>query len=140
MASEALRRAIYVSVPDSGIDADDIGAILSTARRRNAELEITGALLYGKGSFVQILEGPPDSVDRLLETIRTDPRHDDMTVVLRDVVEAREFAGWAMAYVGGDEAVASLGGVRPLADLVADLKADGRIAASLIGNVRQRIG
>ena len=140
MASEALRRAIYVSVPDSGIDADDIGSILSTARRRNAELDLTGALLYGRGSFVQVLEGPPDSVDLILEAIRNDPRHSDMTVVMSAPVDAREFAAWVMAYVGEDEAVASLGGVLPLADLVADLKTDGRIAASLIGNVRQRLG
>ena len=140
MEAETLLRAIYTSVPADGLGADDIDAILRTARRRNAELSLTGALMYGRGSFVQILEGPAASLDLLLDAIRKDPRHRDMTIVLRDPVEAREFAGWAMAYVGEDDAVASLDGVRPLAELVADLKTDGRIAASFVGSVRQRLG
>jgi hypothetical protein len=140
MASETLRRAIYTAVPDSRIGAEDIESILTTARRRNPELGLTGALMFGKGSFVQILEGPAANLDLLLETIRKDPRHGDMTVVLRDPIEAREFADWAMAHVGGDDAVASLPGVHSLADLVAGLKSDGRIAASFVGNVRRRLG
>jgi FAD-dependent sensor of blue light len=54
-----------------------LGEIFATARRRNRELGITGALVVTEDAFVQTLEGDEDAVRRLFETICQDePRPD----------------------------------------------------------------
>ncbi len=102
----ALRRVLYVS--DSRLTGDVVAVaaalarILGVARRRNAELGLTGALMMGGGRFAQVLEGPPDSVQPVFDSILADPRHAGVTVLEDGLVPARVFPGWSMAYVGGE--------------------------------------
>ena len=49
--------------------------------RRNAQLDITGSLLYVNGLFVHTLEGPRDAVISVYMKIRADPRHRDAVMV-----------------------------------------------------------
>lgn len=76
-------------------------SILTAARRNNARLGITGALLYNAGNFAQILEGPLANVQRIFETIQRDPRHSDVAVIQSEFTDARQFPDWAMAFAGG---------------------------------------
>ena len=75
--------------------------ILAAARRNNARLEVTGSLLYNAGSFAQILEGPPDSIQRIFETIQRDARHGEVTVIRSEYAPERQFPNWSMAFAGG---------------------------------------
>jgi len=43
---------------------DDLEEILRTSRENNARLGITGMLLYGNNTFVQILEGEDKAVSK----------------------------------------------------------------------------
>jgi hypothetical protein len=78
----------------------EITAILATARRANAQRDITGALLYSAGCFAQVLEGPLNEVETLFERIQLDPRHRDVKVLQFHPLEKRNFADWSMAFAG----------------------------------------
>jgi len=78
----------------------DIRNILETARVKNKEHDLTGALIYcEEGLFIQFLEGPPDNLEQLLTNLKNDQRHRSLTVVYDDWTEARWFAGWRMGFV-----------------------------------------
>ncbi|HVV70065.1 MAG TPA: BLUF domain-containing protein, partial [Verrucomicrobiae bacterium] len=71
--------------------------LLAQSRRRNALQNITGLLLYHRGGFIQVLEGPESSVQVVFESILRDPRHHSIIKVLEGSIEEREFASWSMA-------------------------------------------
>jgi hypothetical protein len=78
----------------------EIDAIVEVARSRNAALDVTGALVFTRLHFAQILEGSAAAVDELMRSIEADPRHTDVDVVdVRDS-SGRHFAGWSLAYTG----------------------------------------
>ncbi len=81
--------------------ASAIWDIKTRSRRVNAQVGITGALYYSGPHFAQVLEGPRAAVLLLIAAIAADPRHSDVTIVQEEMVPARTFGGWAMAYVDG---------------------------------------
>jgi len=80
--------------------AREIERILEAAHRRNRALGVTGALLFTGKNFAQVIEGDPDAVRRLMQSIRADPRHEDVRTVGEASCRRRTFFGWTMAYVG----------------------------------------
>lgn len=80
-----------------------IESILKIARAKNAELDITGALLYSGGYFSQVIEGPMDPLEELFEVIQNDPRHSEVKVLHFNPVEARYFSDWSMALAGVED-------------------------------------
>ncbi|MCA9738410.1 MAG: BLUF domain-containing protein, partial [Gemmatimonadetes bacterium] len=70
--------------------------LLEGARATNTRLGVTGLLLFHEGSFIQVLEGPPDVVEALYARIETDPRHGGALVLSRGLVEERSFGEWRM--------------------------------------------
>ncbi|MGU3663986.1 BLUF domain-containing protein [Methylobacterium sp. A49B] len=89
---------LYVSRRVSS-DAD-VRDIVATSRARNAGLRITGALVASRSRFAQILEGPRSGVDALMDSIRRDPRHTGVEVLVYDDIDGRRFADWTLAYSG----------------------------------------
>ncbi|NEW90188.1 MULTISPECIES: BLUF domain-containing protein [Rhodopseudomonas] len=80
--------------------AEEVDSILAAARRNNPPLQITGALVFNRGLFAQVLEGPCPSVERLFEKILRDERHGDIQVLAFGAAEARLFSNWSMAFLG----------------------------------------
>lgn len=76
----------------------EIRSILDSARKQNSKHDVTGALLFSRGFFAQVLEGPLSSIQSTLEKIRTDSRHTDVSVLSCSPVARRNFASWSMAY------------------------------------------
>ena len=74
--------------------------ILVTARRNNRAVEVTGALLFTQGCFVQALEGARDRLEAVFERIQCDERHGDVTVLSFEPAAERVFPDWDMAYLG----------------------------------------
>lgn len=107
-AATGLRRLLYVSHSRFPGDATKVaaalGEILAVARRRNAELGVTGALMLRGGHFAQALEGPHAAVQSVFDSIAGDPRHGEVTVTEDGPVPARAFPAWSMAYAGEDGA------------------------------------
>lgn len=80
--------------------AEAVMQILTTSQRNNAAVGVTGALLFNKGAFAQVLEGPRRFVEDTFERIQQDDRHGDVTVLQCGPADVRGFADWSMAFVG----------------------------------------
>jgi hypothetical protein len=92
-----LVRSLYFS-DASPLRIGDIDAILDTARRTNASLNITGVLVIDRGRFMQVLEGGRDAVGGLLLRIAADPRHRNMKLADFSEVSERRYHSWSMGY------------------------------------------
>ncbi|MBS0338756.1 MAG: BLUF domain-containing protein [Proteobacteria bacterium] len=97
---QALFELVYnsIAVPGEFPEAE-LEHILIGARRTNAELGITGVLLYCRGEFVQLLEGPREAVEHVYhDIIVRDRRHRGVTLDWEQAVARRSFAGWSMGF------------------------------------------
>ena len=93
--SEQLRRVIYVS-EKVGSSEWDVTDIINASTRNNPSKKITGCLLEGKTSFLQILEGPSDAIRNLYKTITEDTRHTNVKSLCDEPLETRLFSDWSM--------------------------------------------
>ncbi|RVU13860.1 BLUF domain-containing protein [Methylobacterium oryzihabitans] len=82
-----------------------VAAILRASRRRNAATGVSGVLVYTGAGFLQVLEGSRPAVQTVFETLLVDRRHHTLSVIEMDLVPARRFGGWAMAFLGGSAEV-----------------------------------
>ena len=76
-----------------------LAEIFRVARTDNERAGITGALLITDHWFVQALEGEAATVQSLYERIARDARHEHVTLIESQPVDARVFSRWAMAQV-----------------------------------------
>ena len=77
-----------------------IDAIVTQAAASNAEIGVTGALIYSGTRFAQILEGPFDGLEALFERIRCDDRHRFEAEIGCEAIAHREFRSWSLCYAG----------------------------------------
>jgi len=94
-----LVRLMYASRAASGIDQEELAAILRQSRAANPTHGITGVLCYSEGIFLQVLEGGRGAVNRLYNRIVADPRHLGAELMLYEDISERRFASWAMGQV-----------------------------------------
>jgi Sensors of blue-light using FAD len=95
---------LYVSHLAPRVRYDVFSAVCHVSRRRNAELSLAGVLLFDGHRFCQWLEGPPDALAPVRESIVRDPRHEFMSVLVdrpKPLAGAREL--WQAGYCGPDE-------------------------------------
>ena len=102
----------------------EVDAILGVSQARNAACGVGGALMFNRGVFVQILEGPMAEVEETFNRIQSDPRHHDVTVLEIQPIEAPAFERWSMGYVGEDAQ-----GADAYAGIAAESGFDGAAAA-----------
>ncbi len=93
---------VYVSSASRLLEDVELEAILRVSRRNNQRDEITGMLLYKGGNIMQVLEGPEEKVLALVDTLRHDPRHYGLQILLRNQIAERQFNQWAMAFYKGE--------------------------------------
>ena len=93
-----LERILYQSTPSQEFGSLALFKLLTDAQHRNAQLQITGHLLFVNGQFTQCMEGPPDSIELLWQTIQRDPRHQDIQLLMRRATDKRRFPEWSMAF------------------------------------------
>ncbi|RYY02331.1 MAG: BLUF domain-containing protein [Gammaproteobacteria bacterium] len=89
---------VYISSAVLGLSDREIGGIVKVAQRNNEELNITGILLYNGGSFMQLIEGEDEKVERLYERIKNDPRHTNVTLLLKEKITHKNFERWFMGF------------------------------------------
>lgn len=94
---------VYVSSATGQLTTADLDDILAASRRNNARIGITGMLLHKGGNFMQVLEGPEESVLALQNKIEGDPRHRGLLVLRKAPLKERQFKEWAMGYQNLDE-------------------------------------
>ncbi|MEQ8496099.1 MAG: BLUF domain-containing protein, partial [Gammaproteobacteria bacterium] len=91
----SLIHCIYASAATAPLDAAQRRELLRVARANNRRLGVTGILLYVDGSFFQVLEGEADVVDELFLRIAGDPRHANVTEIIRERIAQRAFPDWS---------------------------------------------
>ena len=91
-------RLLYFSQAVATVTSADLEEILVTARIKNKEKNITGALLTGGEVFLQILEGPEQSVLSLYLEILQDTRHTDVEIMRVTPIMNRLFEDWSMEF------------------------------------------
>lgn len=98
----------------------EVDRMLATARRRNPQVGVTGALLFNEDWFVQILEGGRAAVHATFHRIAQDPRHEGVELLVDMAVPERLFPDWSMGFVGDAPAIRNRFNASPLAqrDLV----------------------
>lgn len=94
----ALIHCIYVSAATHEFGQDELSELLQAARLTNSRLGVTGMLLFAEGTFFQVLEGPPRTVDDLYERISRDRRHSEVAKIIREPIARRSFDEWTMGF------------------------------------------
>lgn len=69
------------------------------ASRNNADIGVTGLLIYGSGNFLQILEGERSRVVKLFNKIELDSRHSTVVELICEPIASRAFSKWNMGVV-----------------------------------------
>jgi hypothetical protein len=90
------RRIKYISRFADDLDSSGLEAISEASRRNNVELGVTGILVASGGVFMQILEGPPESVAQLWARISADDRHQEVLLLVDEPTDRLLFPDWAM--------------------------------------------
>lgn len=105
----------YMSHQSRLMSDQDVEQLLFQIREKNKRLAITGLLLLIQGKFVQYIEGPEPEIKNVYESIKADPRHNELLLLDSGKIEQRQFEDWSMAYKKvKDSTVKDLTGYRDL--------------------------
>lgn len=90
---------VYTSNATSRLGQDDVFSIVQNSVTNNMSRDITGFLIYADSRFLQLIEGEEGNLRGLLATLRTDPRHENIDILIDEPVNARRFPRWRMQRV-----------------------------------------
>jgi hypothetical protein len=93
-----MKYMIYMSSAVRLLDEFELLEILTQSRANNTKRNVTGILLYGEGSFVQVLEGDENTLNDLFKTIEKDERHRSIIQIASGELEERNFPDWSMGF------------------------------------------
>lgn len=93
-----MHQLVYVSSAVRPFHDAQLTELLEVSRRLNEASQLTGLLLYVRGNFIQLLEGPQKEVTATFARIQKDTRHRGLITLLDDVCEKREFPNWSMGF------------------------------------------
>lgn len=97
MGKQSLIQIIYVSQANADLTTVAFEELLAHARAKNAELGITGILLYDDQKFIQVIEGEREVVEALYASLLADSRHKNLVQLLNIPITQRTFPSWSMA-------------------------------------------
>ena len=119
-----MKQIVYVSQAERPFTTDELSSLLEHSRANNADDGITGLLIYrfnpdyGRGNFIQVLEGLDDKIDDVWRRISNDTRHHTIIVVEEGPIDARMFSAWTMGFK--NVAAEDLEGFEGFSDLGSD--------------------
>lgn len=117
---------------DRIVDPKTLASILFVAQRHNVADQLTGALTYGDGHFIQVLEGPEEALVATMSRIIADVRHLDLEIVGPTPIARRMFPDWCMALLSVEPALQPV-----FSALVSDWQTFGPRAAALLSTSLQ---
>lgn len=91
-----MQQIVYTRRATDRVTAAELFKIIEVSARNNPGREITGFLVATQNSFLQLVEGPVERLDELIAVLQRDPRHRDISFLLRERVERRDFPSWKM--------------------------------------------
>jgi uncharacterized Fe-S cluster-containing MiaB family protein len=89
---------LYASSASKDFTESELKSLLEEIREKNRQQNITGVLLYGNKSFLQVLEGEREKLQELYKRIERDPRHKTIVKLHEEDIEERVFGDWSMAF------------------------------------------
>jgi hypothetical protein len=92
----SINQLVYISQATRKMSPEDLSAIQEKAKTNNAPLDVTGSLFYNGGWFLQVLEGPAATLDKLYKKIELDTRHKNSRVLYNEPANFRTFPRWSM--------------------------------------------
>lgn len=95
-SSAPLFTMVYRSHAATPLGPAELQQLTRAAQARNQREAITGVLVYDQRRFVQWLEGPLDGLERVMRSIRDDPRHGEVEVLEHRSAATRRFGSWHM--------------------------------------------
>jgi hypothetical protein len=90
-----LKLIVYVSKKTDASDTT-LKNIIASSKKNNPEGGVTGCLLSGSNTFLQLLEGPTDFIDTLYSKISKDNRHENVATLCDENIDERLFLSWSM--------------------------------------------
>jgi hypothetical protein len=75
-----------------------LAQLLGSARQYNHANGLTGLLVYDEGRFFQWIEGSPEKLSKVWDSIQRDPRHTDIQIMGNQSVPLRFFGDWDMRF------------------------------------------
>ena len=113
-----LWQRVYVSTCRHVLSDQQLNDLLAECRINNLINQINGLLIYGEQTFLQVIEGPKESVNDLWEKLQGDDRHTRISSLLSRKIPRVLFKDWSMAFQkSASPLVLQVGG---LADLLSD--------------------
>jgi len=97
-----MHQIIYLSSSVKYLNVEEIESLLSQCRVNNLEKDVTGALLYIEGDFLQIIEGPDVAILELFESIKKDKRHKGIITIVNAKISEKHFPKWNMGFCAFD--------------------------------------
>ena len=92
-----LKQVIYVS-EKTDTSSDSLTDIYDISQKNNSESGISGCLLIGSNSYLQLLEGPDAAVENLYSKIKMDSRHKKVKKLFEQHIEEKSFSSWSMKF------------------------------------------
>ena len=93
-----MKQHYYASSAKHSFSDSELEALLARARETNATHDVTGLLIYAKGAFIQVIEGPEAAIDMVCKRIGNDTRHQILMRSERQI-QMRQFSDWTMGFV-----------------------------------------
>lgn len=93
-----MHHLIYMSMASWPMTDAELGELLAQAQRGNARRGITGALVYGDGQFMQLMEGEQADLEELYAHFGHDHRHKGLFKLADRAIAERRFSEWSMAF------------------------------------------
>ena len=92
-----LKQVIYVS-EKTDTSSNSLTDIYDISQKNNLESKISGCLLIGSNSYLQLLEGPDSAVENLYSKIKMDSRHKKVKKLFEQHIEEKSFSSWSMKF------------------------------------------
>lgn len=124
----SINQLVYVSQSVRKMSTEDLHAILHTAKENNQHIDVTGSLFYNGGWFLQVLEGPLETLNALYKKIEKDPRHKNSRILYNEPAKFRTFTRWSMNMTNLDNRQADK--YDQLVEVIDAAKTDRKIGAA----------
>ena len=92
-----LKQVIYVS-EKTDTSSNSLTDIYDISQKNNSENGVSGCLLIGRNSYLQLLEGPDSAVENLYSKIKMDSRHKKVKKLFEQHIEEKSFSSWSMKF------------------------------------------
>ncbi|TWU62036.1 BLUF domain-containing protein [Crateriforma conspicua] len=134
-----MMQLVYVSAATVAFSDEDLETLLAQSRRNNAGIDVSGVLLFHEGTFLQVLEGTPDAVDRLYQKIARDDRHDNVLLLSSRAITERNFGQWSMGFLSGLNTLEELPGFVDFfrGQRLTDLNGDSKRVSQILDGFRR---